>query len=54
MRKIYFGLLGPRAQSIKYLTSSDTEKSTPVLKGSGAYLIVLPMSAGTGNPMAER
>jgi len=52
MREIYFGLLGPRAQSVKYLTSGDTEKSTPVVKGSGAYLIVLPMHSGAGNPMA--
>ena len=53
MRQVYFGLLGPRAQSIKYLTSNHSEKSVPVVKGSGAYLIVLPMTAGTGNPLAD-
>ena len=52
MREIYFGLLGPHAQSISYLLPDGAERSARVLKGSGAYLIVLPLTAGAGNPMA--
>ena len=53
MREIYFGLLGPDAESIRYLLPDGAERSSRVMKGSGAYLIVLPLTAGAGNPMAS-
>jgi hypothetical protein len=52
MREIYFGLLGPHARSISYLLPDGSEHSAGVLGGSGAYLIVLPLTPGAGNPMA--
>ncbi len=50
MREIYFGLLGPQARSIRYLIPDGSERSLDVVKGSGAYLIVLPLTAGGGQP----
>ncbi len=53
MREVYFGLLGPDAESIRYLLPDGAQRSLRVMKGSGAYLIVLPLTAGAGNPMAS-
>ena len=53
MREVYFGLLGPRARSVTYLLPNGGERSERVLPGSGAYLIVLPLTAGAGNPLAR-
>jgi hypothetical protein len=53
MREIFFGLLGPRARSIKYVLADRSERSLNLVKGSGAYLIVLPHNGGGSNPMAS-
>ncbi len=53
MREVYFGLLGPRARSVTYLLPNGRQRSERVSPGSGAYLIVLPLTAGAGNPLAR-
>jgi hypothetical protein len=52
MRQLYFGLLGPHAQSITYLLPDGGERSARVEKPAGAYLIVLPATPAGGNPLA--
>lgn len=45
LRDVYFGALGPRAVSVTY-REGDTERSQRVVSGVGAYLMVLPATAG--------
>lgn len=42
LRDVYYGLLGPEAASVTYLTQADSLASTPTTGTDGAYLLVLP------------
>jgi hypothetical protein len=48
LRNVYFGLLGPEAASVTYVSSSGREATVPTVGSDGAYLVVTGWDAHRG------
>jgi hypothetical protein len=53
LRDVYFGLLGPDAESVTHVTAAGGTAVTPTAGPDGAYLIVLPHSTTRCPPHAR-